>query len=85
MHIGIYEYLTSSQSLHCKNESIVIVISGMFFYADFTVFNTETEDFSNVRRHEDMNGCEGLAVRLALVLLVVANQGGNRRYYSARV
>ena len=28
MHIGIYEYLTSSQSLHCKNESIVIVISG---------------------------------------------------------
>ena len=32
MHIGIYEYLTSSQSLHCKNESIVIVISGYWEY-----------------------------------------------------
>ena len=32
MHIGIYEYLTSSRGKHCKNESIVIVISGYWEY-----------------------------------------------------
>ena len=29
---GIYEYLTSSRGYHCKNESIVIVISGYWEY-----------------------------------------------------
>ena len=29
---GIYEYLTASRGKHCKNESIVIVISGYWEY-----------------------------------------------------
>ena len=31
-HSGIYEYLTSSRGSYCKNESLVIVISGNWEY-----------------------------------------------------
>ena len=32
VHSGIYEYLTSSRGSYCKNESIVIVVSGKWEY-----------------------------------------------------